>query len=143
MRTHGQICVRMQILHICKICIRMQIWSCVHGLNLWLKRFDAFTVKRKTFQQQCFVNPVTVHAQIHRGGGGTGVPDPNSIFQKWVFAMPKFVESLWSESGPTQVWRWTPTHPLSGKIFWICASCSHKIKTRIPVFKMNIRIVYW
>ena len=33
MRTHGQICVRMQILHICKICIRMQIWSCVHGLS--------------------------------------------------------------------------------------------------------------
>ena len=33
MRTHGQICVRTQILHICKICIRMQIWSCVHGFN--------------------------------------------------------------------------------------------------------------
>ena len=33
MRTHGEICVRTQILHICKICIRMQIWSCVHGLR--------------------------------------------------------------------------------------------------------------
>ena len=33
MRTHGQICVRTQILHICKICVRMQIWSCVHGLR--------------------------------------------------------------------------------------------------------------
>ena len=33
MRTHGQICVRTQILHICKICIRMQIWSCVHGFR--------------------------------------------------------------------------------------------------------------
>ena len=33
MRTHGQICVRTQILHICKICIRMQIWSCVHSLR--------------------------------------------------------------------------------------------------------------
>ena len=34
MRTHGQICVRTQILHICKICIHMQIWSCVHGFSL-------------------------------------------------------------------------------------------------------------
>ena len=33
MRTHGQICVLTQILHICKICIRMQIWSCVHGFR--------------------------------------------------------------------------------------------------------------
>ena len=27
--THDQICIRMQILHICKICIRTQIWPCV------------------------------------------------------------------------------------------------------------------
>ena len=33
MRTQGQICVRTQILHKCKICIRMQIWSCVHGFR--------------------------------------------------------------------------------------------------------------
>ena len=36
MRTHGQICVRTQILHMCKICIRMQNWSCVHGLSMQL-----------------------------------------------------------------------------------------------------------
>ena len=42
MRTHGQICVRMQILYICKICIRMQIWSCVHGfsLNIFILNFN-------------------------------------------------------------------------------------------------------
>ena len=28
--THGAICIRVQILHICKICIRMQIAPCVH-----------------------------------------------------------------------------------------------------------------
>ena len=27
--THDQICIRMQILHICKICVRTQIWPCV------------------------------------------------------------------------------------------------------------------
>ena len=27
--THDQICIRMQILYICKICIRTQIWPCV------------------------------------------------------------------------------------------------------------------
>ena len=32
MRTHGAICIRMQILHICKICTRMQIAPCVQAL---------------------------------------------------------------------------------------------------------------
>ena len=27
--THDQICIRMQILQICKICVHTQIWSCV------------------------------------------------------------------------------------------------------------------
>ena len=33
MRTHGAICIRMQILHICKICTRMQIAPCVQTLS--------------------------------------------------------------------------------------------------------------
>ena len=32
MRTHGQICIHMQFLHICKICTR-QMWSCVQGFR--------------------------------------------------------------------------------------------------------------
>ena len=27
--THDQICIRMQVLHMCKICVRTQIWPCV------------------------------------------------------------------------------------------------------------------
>ena len=36
MCTHGHICICMQILHtVCKICIRVQMWSYVQSLSLW------------------------------------------------------------------------------------------------------------
>ena len=34
MRTHGAICIRMQILLICKLCTRMQIAPCVQAFRL-------------------------------------------------------------------------------------------------------------
>ena len=41
MRTHGQIGVGTQKLHTCKICIRMQSWSCVHGFSVWFISAEA------------------------------------------------------------------------------------------------------
>ena len=34
MRTHEQICIRTHILHICRNCTRMQVWSCVQAFRI-------------------------------------------------------------------------------------------------------------
>ena len=58
MRTHGAICIRMRILHICKICTRMQIAPCV-----------------QTFRCLRFSSPIPVFAVsdqvLHKPGSTT------------------------------------------------------------------------
>ena len=50
MRTHGAICIRMQILHICKICTRMQIAPCVQTFSVANQFFFRQTEKTKFYE---------------------------------------------------------------------------------------------
>ena len=58
MRTHGAICIRMQILHICKICTRMQIAPCVQTFS---RKNTVFCIRRiNVFSGDCANDPPPV-----------------------------------------------------------------------------------